>query len=57
MFLIVKTLNGKTKTLKDSNSQMAKTFTTSQSANILCHKLNKSVAPENPWRVERSNYC
>ncbi len=56
MFLIVRTIDGKTEILKDSYSHLSKTFPSSIAAEDFCIKLNHSTIPEKHWRVERSEY-
>lgn len=57
MFLITRVVNEKTEILKDTVSNMAKTFPTSTSADKFCKKLNNSVTPDKHWKVKRSDYC
>ncbi|MBA2176291.1 hypothetical protein H0266_15440 [Halobacillus locisalis] len=51
MFHIVRTTNEKVEFLKDSSSQFAKSFSTSQAADRFCKKLNKSVTIDKQWSV------
>ncbi|MCM3358300.1 MULTISPECIES: hypothetical protein [unclassified Psychrobacillus] len=51
MFLITRKINGTTETLKNSNSQFNKTFTTYEDAHKFVLKLNNNIIPSKHWKV------
>lgn len=51
MFLITRTINGTTENLKNSNSQLNKTFTTYEDAHKFVLKLNNNIIPSKHWKV------
>lgn len=53
MFVIVRTTNGVTERLKDSNSLIAKTFKDQSDAHLLAQKLNDNTLKERQWTVEQ----
>ncbi|MFC3039802.1 hypothetical protein ACFOGI_06020 [Virgibacillus xinjiangensis] len=52
MFILVRRINGATEILTKSNSDLAKTFPDSQSAESFAQKLNSSIQPNKQWKVE-----
>ncbi|MFC2949348.1 hypothetical protein [Virgibacillus sediminis] len=52
MFILVRRINGETEILTKSNSDLAKTFPDSQSAEAFAQKLNASIQPGKQWTVE-----
>ena len=53
MFVIVRTTNGVTERLKDSNSITAKIFKDPSDAHLLAQKLNDNTVKEMQWTVEQ----
>lgn len=51
MFLITRQLNGTTETLKNSNSQLDKSFTNYEDAHNFVQKLNQNIIPSKHWTV------
>ncbi|MBD7944829.1 MULTISPECIES: hypothetical protein [Psychrobacillus] len=51
MFLITRQSNGTTETLKNSNSQLDKSFTNYEDAHNFVQKLNQNIIPSKHWTV------
>ncbi|SES02917.1 hypothetical protein SAMN04487944_115109 [Gracilibacillus ureilyticus] len=51
MFVIVRDVNGETETLKDSNSDLNKTFSDFSAADLLAKKLNSHLRQGPIWNV------
>ncbi|MER2170923.1 MAG: hypothetical protein ABS938_09825 [Psychrobacillus psychrodurans] len=53
MFVIIRNINGKTETLKSSNSQLYKTFSDKGTALKFVKQLNQSMIPTMHWSVSK----
>lgn len=56
MFVIIRNNNGTTKTLKDSNSHLDKTFNDFSTAQLLVQKLNQHTDSSTRWSVKKHNF-
>ncbi|MFC5587520.1 hypothetical protein ACFPRA_01175 [Sporosarcina soli] len=51
MFVIIRTVDGETETLKDSSTQSDKTFADYYAADLLVQQLNQKIIPFKHWKV------
>ena len=51
MFVIIRNIDGKTETLKDSSTQSDKTFADYHAADLLMQQLNQNIIPSKHWTV------
>lgn len=51
MFLIIRNIDGQTETLKDSSTQLDKTFADFYTADLFLQKLNQNIIPSKHWTV------
>lgn len=51
MFVIIRNIDGKTETLKDSSTQSDKTFADYHAAEVLMQQLNQNIIPSKQWTV------
>ena len=55
MYQIIRTVNGRTEALKDSNSPTVKRFKTLVDAELMTSKLNKNTLPDRLWSIQLIN--
>lgn len=53
MFVLTRNISGATEHLKDSNSQLSKTFEDYSAATNMAKRLNQNTIPSHHWQVKK----